>query len=188
MLKNEDNVGVFIDWENLRFSLQIMPRKDNIPNAIDWTKFKSFFDSQSKRVRYHLYGGHSKDLDHLDFVNELNRLGFNTMFKKSQIVVRDGQGANRKNADIEIAVDALLSHMVFDHIVIFSGDGDFTYLVEHLKKLGVWVTVVSYFEPPHKGVRSSAAKALMDEADNFVQLRTFLDLLEVHDSQALQTA
>lgn len=175
MLKLGNNVGVFIDWENLRFSLQMMPRKNSVPNSISWKQLKAFIDDKSTFTRYHLYGAYSKDPEHIEFVSELNRLGFNTMFKRSQVVVRDGQSLNRKNADIELAVDALLSHKAYDHIIIFSGDGDFSYLVEALKRSGVWVTIVSYFEPQG---RSSASRALVEEADSFIQLRTFLDTLE----------
>jgi uncharacterized LabA/DUF88 family protein len=71
--------------------------------------------------------------------------------------------------DIELAVDAmeLASHV--DHIVLFSGDGDFRPLVEAIQRKGVRVTVVSTIstQPP------MVADELRRQAD------TFLDLAEL---------
>jgi uncharacterized LabA/DUF88 family protein len=52
--------------------------------------------------------------------------------------------------DIELAVNAMEIAPHVDHIVLFSGDGDFRSLVEAIQRKGVRVTVVSTIstQPP----------------------------------------
>ena len=52
--------------------------------------------------------------------------------------------------DIELAVNAMEIAPSVDHIVLFSGDGDFRSLVEAIQRKGVRVTVVSTIstQPP----------------------------------------
>jgi uncharacterized LabA/DUF88 family protein len=68
--------------------------------------------------------------------------------------------------DIEIAVDMLEIADKADHIVLFSGDGDFRRLVEAVQRKGVRVTVVSTVrsQPP------MASDDLRRQADCFIDL------------------
>jgi uncharacterized LabA/DUF88 family protein len=52
--------------------------------------------------------------------------------------------------DIELAVDAMELAGKIDHMVLFSGDGDFRSLVEAMQRAGTRVTVVSTIatQPP----------------------------------------
>ncbi|MCC2096415.1 MAG: NYN domain-containing protein, partial [Hyphomicrobiales bacterium] len=70
------------------------------------------------------------------------------------------------NMDIELAVDAMEMADHLDHIVLFSGDGDFRSLVEALQRKGVRVSVVSTIttQPP------MVADELRRQADEFVDL------------------
>jgi uncharacterized LabA/DUF88 family protein len=69
--------------------------------------------------------------------------------------------------DIEIAVDMLEIADSADHIVLFSGDGDFRRLVEAVQRKGVRVTVVSTVrsQPP------MASDDLRRQADCFIDLQ-----------------
>ncbi len=68
--------------------------------------------------------------------------------------------------DIELAVDAMEMADHVDHIVLFSGDGDFRSLVEAVQRKGVRVSVVSTIttQPP------MVADELRRQADEFVDL------------------
>ena len=83
-----------------------------------------------------------------------------------------GRRKIKGNMDIELAVDALSLADSLDHIVLFSGDGDFRSLVAALQEAGKRVSVVSTLEtqPP------MVADALRRQADQFVDLA---DLEEV---------
>jgi hypothetical protein len=70
--------------------------------------------------------------------------------------------------DIELAVDAMEIAGTIDHMVLFSGDGDFRSLVEAVQKRGVRVTVISTIstQPP------MIADELRRQADIFTDIVT----------------
>ena len=84
----------------------------------------------------------------------------------------DGQGHSRikGNMDIEIAVDMLELAPRLDHVVLFSGDGDFRRLVQAVQDKGVRVTVISTqkTQPPH------IADELRRQADAFLDLNDLM--------------
>ncbi|HKS84239.1 MAG TPA: NYN domain-containing protein, partial [Pseudolabrys sp.] len=67
---------------------------------------------------------------------------------------------------IELAVDAMEIAGTIDHMVLFSGDGDFRSLVEAVQRKGVRVTVVSTVttQPP------MVADELRRQADVFIDI------------------
>jgi uncharacterized LabA/DUF88 family protein len=69
--------------------------------------------------------------------------------------------------DIELAIDMLEMAERLDHVVLFSGDGDFRRLVEAVQRRGVRVTVVSTIRtsPP------MVADELRRQADSFIELK-----------------
>lgn len=77
----------------------------------------------------------------------------------------DSQGRRKVkgNMDIELTVDAMELAPRVDHIVLFSGDGDFRPLVESLQRQGARVSVVSTIrsQPP------MIADELRRQADEF---------------------
>ena len=77
-----------------------------------------------------------------------------------------GRRKIKGNMDIELAIDAMEQSETVDHLVIFSGDGDFTTLVEALQRRGRKVSVVSTMQtqPP------MIADDLRRQADYFIDL------------------
>jgi uncharacterized LabA/DUF88 family protein len=77
-----------------------------------------------------------------------------------------GRRKVKGNMDIELAVDAMEMADHLDHIVLFSGDGDFRSLVEALQRKGVRVSVISTVttQPP------MIADELRRQADEFIDL------------------
>jgi uncharacterized LabA/DUF88 family protein len=78
-----------------------------------------------------------------------------------------GRRKFKGNMDIELAVDAMEMAKNLDHIVLFSGDGDFRRLSEALQRAGLRVTVVSSIktQPP------MIADELRRQADTFLELQ-----------------
>ena len=80
----------------------------------------------------------------------------------------DAQGRRKVkgNMDIELAVDAMEMTEYVDHFVLFSGDGDFRYLIAALQRQGKKVTVISTLrtQPP------MLSDDLRREADHFIEL------------------
>ena len=81
-------------------------------------------------------------------------------------VDQTGRRKIKGNMDIELAVDAMELAGRIDHMVLFSGDGDFRSLVEAMQRRGVRVTVVSTIssQPP------MIADELRRQADVFTDL------------------
>ncbi|MBC2627508.1 NYN domain-containing protein, partial [Salmonella enterica subsp. enterica serovar Typhimurium] len=77
-----------------------------------------------------------------------------------------GRRKIKGNMDIELAIDAMEQSETVDHLVIFSGDGDFTNLVEALQRRGRKVSVISTMatQPP------MIADDLRRQADHFIDL------------------
>ncbi len=78
--------------------------------------------------------------------------------------------------DLELTIDVLDQCRVADHLVIFSGDGDFTRLVEAVQRRGCKVSVVSTMatRPP------MIADELRRQADHFIDLVTLRGDIDRH--------
>ena len=83
-----------------------------------------------------------------------------------EFVDQTGRRKVKGNMDIELAVDAMELAPNIDHMVLFSGDGDFRSLVEAVQRRGVRVTVVSTIstQPP------MVADELRRQADVFLDI------------------
>jgi uncharacterized LabA/DUF88 family protein len=77
-----------------------------------------------------------------------------------------GRRKIKGNMDIELAIDALELAPYIDHMVLFSGDGDFRSLVEAIQRRGVRVSVVSTIQTQPAMI----ADDLRRQADEFVDL------------------
>jgi uncharacterized LabA/DUF88 family protein len=97
-------------------------------------------------------------------------LGFNgfTVVTKPLKEFTDASGRRmvKGNMDIELAVQAIQLAPSLDHIVLFSGDGDFRSLVADLQQRGKRVSVISTLQssPP------MIADELRRQADQFIEL------------------
>jgi uncharacterized LabA/DUF88 family protein len=96
-----------------------------------------------------------------------------TMVTKPTKEFTDSMGRRKLkgNMDIELAIDVLEMAPHLDHVVLFSGDGDFRRLVEAVQRKGVRVTVVSTTrsQPP------MVADELRRQADLFIELSELTD-------------
>ena len=103
-------------------------------------------------------------------IDWLDYNGYTVVTKATkEFVDQTGRRKVKGNMDIELAVDAMEIAGHIDHMVLFSGDGDFRSLVEAVQRRGVRVTVVSTIstQPP------MVADELRRQAD------IFLDIVEL---------
>src|ERR1051325_4386385 len=102
-------------------------------------------------------------------------VGLVTMVTKPTKEFTDASGRRKVkgNMDIELAVDAMRLADNLDHVVLFSGDGDFRSLVAALQQKGKRVSVVSTLQtqPP------MVADELRRQADQFVDLADLEQLI-----------
>ncbi len=105
-------------------------------------------------------------------IDWLDYNGFSMVTKPTkEFTDATGRRKVKGNMDIELAVDAMRLADNLDHIVIFSGDGDFRSLVAALQQKGKRVSVVSTLQtqPP------MVADELRRQADQFVDLADLED-------------
>ena len=87
-----------------------------------------------------------------------------------EFVDSTGRRKVKGNMDIELAVAAMEMADHIDHMVLFSGDGDFRSLVEAVQRKGVRVSVVSTVATQP----SMVADELRRQADEFVDLTSLM--------------
>ena len=100
-------------------------------------------------------------------IDWLDYNGYSVVTKATkEFVDQTGRRKVKGNMDIELAVDAMEIAGSIDHMVLFSGDGDFRSLVEAVQRRGVRVTVVSTIstQPP------MVADELRRQADIFIDI------------------
>ena len=84
--------------------------------------------------------------------------------------------------DIELVVDAMEMAEQVDHIILFSGDGDFIPMLASVQRKGVRVSVVS----TTKSQPSMASDDLRRQADTFIELDDLRDVIGRADKQDSQ--
>ncbi|GAB4391027.1 MAG: NYN domain-containing protein [Kiloniellaceae bacterium] len=161
---NQERVALFIDGANLYATARALGFD------IDYKRLLDIFSTQCNLVRALYYTALVEDQEYSPIRPLVDWLDYNgyTMVTKPTKEFTDAAGRRKVkgNMDIELAVDAMemLEHL--DHIVLFSGDGDFRRLVETIQRRGRRVTVVSTLrsQPP------MIADELRRQADVFVDL------------------
>jgi uncharacterized LabA/DUF88 family protein len=100
-------------------------------------------------------------------IDWLDYNGYTVVTKATkEFVDQTGRRKVKGNMDIELAVNAMEIASHIDHMVLFSGDGDFRSLVEAVQRKGVRVTVASTVstQPP------MVADELRRQADIFLDI------------------
>ena len=159
-----DRIALFIDGANLYSASK------GLGFDIDYKKLLAEFRTRGVLVRAYYYTALVEDQDYSPIRPLVDWLDYNgfSLVTKSAREYTDSQGRKRwrGDMDIEIACDMLEMAGHVDHVVLFSGDGDFRRLVESVQRQGVRVTVVSTMksQPP------MASDDLRRQADSFVDL------------------
>jgi uncharacterized LabA/DUF88 family protein len=90
-----------------------------------------------------------------------------------------GRRKIKGNMDIELAIDVLEMAEHLDHVILFSGDGDFRRLVEAVQRRGLRVSVVSSI----KSAPPMVADELRRQADDFIELSELAPLIARNPSE-----
>ena len=126
-------VAVFIDAANLYYAGSKAGIRISFESIIDW------FKKHSKHSELNFYTAFDPEgTDQITFIETLAGMGYNII--KKPIKVFDS--LTKGNMDIELAVDALTAKDNYDVIILMSGDGDFSYLVNKLKTLGKMTVII----------------------------------------------
>ena len=164
-----ERTALFIDGANLFSAARALSFN------IDYKKMLDVFRKDGRLIRALYYTALAEDQEYSSIRPLVDWLDYNgyTMVTKPAKEFTDSTGRRKikGNMDIELAVDAMKMAKNLDHIIIFSGDGDFRALVEALQYMGVRVSVVSTLitQPP------MIADELRRQADEFIDLADLED-------------
>jgi len=159
-----EKIGLFIDGANLYATAR------TLGFDIDYKRLLKEFQSRGRLIRAYYYTAIVEDQEYSSIrplIDWLDYNGYAVVTKPAkEFVDALGRRKVKGNMDIELAVDAMQMADHLDHAVLFSGDGDFRYLVEALQRRCVRVTVVSTIatQPP------MVADELRRQADEFIDL------------------
>ena len=171
MFYRDERLALLIDGANLYSSAKALGFD------IDYKLLRQEFVNRGKLLRAIYYTALVENDDYSPIrplADWLNYNGF-TMVSKTAKEFTDSQGHKKikGNMDVELTVDAMELAPHVDHIVLFSGDGDFRPMVESVQRQGVRVSVVSTIrsQPP------MIADELRRQCDNFIDLNDLRDAI-----------
>jgi uncharacterized LabA/DUF88 family protein len=163
-MANSERIALFIDGANLYATAK------SLGFDIDYKRLLKEFQSRGRLIRSFYYTALVEDQEYSSIrplIDWLDYNGYAVVTKPTKEFVDSlGRRKVKGNMDIELAVHAMEMADHIDHMVLFSGDGDFRSLVEAVQRKGVKVSVVSTIttHPP------MVADELRRQADEFVDL------------------
>jgi uncharacterized LabA/DUF88 family protein len=166
-----ERVALFIDGANLYATAKALGFD------IDYKRLLGVFRQKGQLVRALYYTALAEDQEYSSIRPLIDWLDYNgyTMVTKPTKEFTDATGRRKikGNMDIELAVDAMRLADSLDHIVLFSGDGDFRSLVAALQQKGKRVSVISTLQtqPP------MVADELRRQADQFIDIADLENLI-----------
>jgi len=152
--RDVSDAALFIDWENLKWSLRDIGRVPNISSILDAAR------ERGRVVAARAYADWQQGGHHLDPPN-LYRAGISPVYIPSRM---GGESKLLKNsADVKLAVDTIDYAHQSPHVRIFvivSGDADLVHLATYLRMQGKYVVAI--------GVTGASSIHLTESVDEFL--------------------
>tara|TARA_R110000868_G_scaffold56830_3_gene176074 strand:- start:8451 stop:8996 length:546 start_codon:yes stop_codon:yes gene_type:complete len=174
----DERIGIFIDGANLFATTKALGFD------IDFKRLLDEFRKRGRLIRANYY---TALLEHEEYnplrplVDWLDYNGFNVITKPAKEFTDEaGHRRVKGDMDIELAVDMIDAADYLQHIILFSGDGDFCPAVLAARRRGVRVSVVSSMrtKPP------MIATELRRVADDFIELLDLQHMIGRPDNSA----
>src|SRR3978361_474510 len=136
-----EKIALFIDGANLYATAK------SLGFDIDYKRLLREFHARGYLLRAFYYTAVIEDQEYSSIrplIDWLDYNGYSVVTKATkEFVDQSGRRKIKGNMDIELAVDAMELAGHIDHMVLFSGDGDFRSLVEAGPRRGVRGTVIA---------------------------------------------
>lgn len=174
--------------------------------SIDWKKLFDFLTNKKWRCEnVFFYKGHKGDKEKAQLLEKIgNEIGYKVQTKPTHIH-RDKEkdiivkckncneefihkhtinGNQKSNCDVELTVDALNILEEGDEALIFTGDGDFSYLIKNLIERKISVVIISSQERNKNGDKrfSTRLRDILREEGQESKRVKFLDINRWKDS------
>src|SRR5689334_12581367 len=160
----DERLALFIDGANLYATAK------SLGFDIDYRRLLGFFRKRSRLIRAIYYTALMEDAEYSPIrplIDWLDYNGYRVVTKPAKEFTDSlGRRKVKGNMDIELAIDVMQLADSLDHIVLFSGDGDFRSLIQAVQAKGKRTSVVSTLatRPP------MVADELRRQADQFIDL------------------
>ena len=170
-MENRERYALFIDGANLYSAAR------SLGFDIDYKRLLAVFGQRGYLLRAYYYTALAEDQEFSTLrplIDWLDYNGYAVVTKPlKEFYDQSGRRKVKGNMDIELVIDAMEIADKVDHIVIFSGDGDFRRLVDALQRKGKKVSVVSTLQtqPP------MIADDLRRQSDHFIELAELQPLI-----------
>lgn len=166
MFDPREKIALFIDGANLYATAR------SLDFEIDYRQLLNDFKQSSYLLRAYYYTAIADDQEYSSvrpLIDWLDYNGYRVVTKPTKEFT-DAQGRRKVkgNMDIELAVDMFEAAEHVDHLVLFSGDGDFRSLIAAIQRKGRKVSVISTL----KTQPSMISDELRRQADHFIDLNT----------------
>jgi uncharacterized LabA/DUF88 family protein len=164
MFDPREKIAVFIDGANLYSAAR------SLGFDIDYKRLLALFNKKGYLLRAYYYTALAEDQEYSTLrplIDWLDYNGYTVVTKPlKEFYDQSGRRKLKGNMDIELVIDAMEMAEHVDHIVLFSGDGDFRRLAEALQRRGKKFSVVSTLQtqPP------MIADDLRRQSDHFIEL------------------
>ena len=164
MLRPPDKLALFIDGVNLYATVKALGFD------IDYKRLLAEFPSWGTLVRAYYYTAIIEDQEYSSIrplIDWLDYNGYTVVTETTkEFIDASGRRKMKGNMDVELAVQAMELAEHIDHLVLFSGDGNFWPLAKAVQRRGVRITVVSTIASQPQMV----ADELRRQADDFVDI------------------
>ena len=150
----EQTVAIFIDVQNLYYSARHLYNK-----KVNFAEIVKAALASRKLIRAIAYVVSTKTGEEKPFFEALGKIGIETKEKELQEFFG---GAKKADWDVGIAIDMVRICPIVSTVILVSGDGDFTPVVEYMKSQGKQVELVAFG-------RTTSAK-LKEATDDFTDL------------------
>ena len=169
MFDPREKIALFVDGANLYAAAK------SLGFDIDYKRLLAYFQDNGYLLRAYYYTALADDQEYSSIrplIDWLDYNGYTVVTKPTkEFVDSSGRRKIKGNMDMELAIDVMEVADTIDHVVLFSGDGDFRSLVEAVQRRGRKVSVVSTLstQPP------MIADELRRQADHFIDIVALRD-------------
>ena len=151
-LEERRRIAIFVDVQNIYYTV-----RDHYHRQFDYQKLWDDISQRGEITFATAYAIDRGDDKQKKFQHKLRQIGYAIKLKP---FIQRADGSRKGDWDVGITIDVMEEAARSDVIVMATGDGDFTPLLERVRERdGVKIWVVS--------VRSLTAKNLIDVADEY---------------------
>ena len=156
-MKKLKRIGVFVDVQNIYYTT-----KQAFSRSFDYRKFWHDLEFYGEIVVANAYAIERNDEGQQRFQTALRSVGFEVKLKP---YIQRSDGTSKGDWDVGITLDIVEAAAELDQVVLLSGDGDFSLLLDKIREKHAVSTHVY-------GVKKLTAQALINSADKFTAIDT----------------